>query len=83
MRSPGADYPQPLGTGAGQMYGQPLTQSRSVCYQQHTYQDSLEEYDEYFTLRVIPGKGEDGAPNVVVDPVYATTLVWIVDDDSE
>lgn len=82
MRSRGADYPQPLETGGGQIYGKPLTQSKSVCYQQQTYQDLLEENDEYFILRVVPGK-ENDVPNVGVDPLFATTLVWIVDDDGK
>ena len=48
-----ADYSQPLEGTIGQVYNRPLSQSaRSVCYEQQTYQDSVVEGDEYFSLRV-------------------------------
>ena len=78
--SPGADYPQPLIGGSGQIYGSPLSQiMRSVCYDQRTYQDSTVEGDEYFSLQLI--RELRTLPNVVIDPDHSTALVKIVDDD--
>ena len=79
--SAGADYPPPLESGQDQIYGKPLSQStRHTCYTQQTYEDSAEEGDEYFSLRVAT---ESRTPsNVAIDPTRGTTLIIIADRGS-
>ena len=81
---PGADYRQPLSSGSLQIFDTPLTQSmRSVCYEQLTYNDTVVEGNEFFTLQVRPDPNTPSRTpfNVVIDDVLGTALVTIVDDD--
>ena len=83
---PGADYRQPLSYGSLQIFDRPLTQSmRRVCYDQLTYQDTAEEGNEFFTLQVRPDPNIPSRTpfNTVIDEVFQTTLVTILDDDGE
>ena len=80
LNSPGADYQQPLSSGLNQVYNRPLSQStRRMCYDQVTYEDTLQEGAEYFSLRVTVEPRT--LCNVVIHTARATTLVEIVDDD--
>ena len=86
IMEPGADYRQPLSSGVFQIFGRPLTQSmRRVCYDQLTYQDTVEEGNEFFTLQLTrdPNNPTRTPSNVVIDEVFQTTLVTILDDDCE
>ena len=83
---PGADYRQPESSGSLQIFDRPLSQTmRSVCYEQLTYQDTAVEGNEFFTLQVRPDPNTPSRTpaNVVIDDVLGTSLVTIVDDDSE
>ena len=55
---------------------------RRVCYDQLTYQ---EEGNELFTLQLTcdPNTPSRTPFNVVIDEVFQTTLVTILDDDGE
>ena len=86
IMEPGADYRQPMTSGSLQIFGRPLTQSmRRVCYDQLTYQDTAEEGNEFFTLQLTrdPNTPSRTPSNVVIDEVFQTTLVTILDDDGE
>ena len=85
-QAPGADYRQPMTSGSLEIFGRPLTQSmRRVCYDQLTYQDTAEEGNEFFTLQLTrdPNTPSRTPFNVVIDEVFQTTLVTILDDDGE
>ena len=78
--SPGADYAQPQATGNNQIYGTPLTQSsRSVCYDQRTYQDRIVEGEEFILLLVATERRT--LPNVVIDGAFDAAVIGIQDDD--
>ena len=73
-------------SGSLQIFGRPLTQSmRRVCYDQLTYQDTVEEGNEFFTLQLTrdPNTPSRTPFNVVIDEVFQTTLVTILDDDGK
>ena len=79
-QAPGADYRQPMTSGSLQIFGRPLTQSmKRVCYDQLTYQDTVEEGNEFFTLQLT----RDPNTPSRTDEVFQTTLVTILDDDGE
>ena len=78
----GADYQPPL-SGAGR----PLTQSeRSVCYDQETYQDDIQERDEFFNLQIVIDQ-QNNMPltDLVIDGAHGTAQVritgWFYVDD--
>ena len=81
LMTPGADYPPPVEGASGQIGGRPLSQStRSVCYDQRTYQDDEEESDESFTLQIIADR-RYALDNLVIDEARGSTQVKIIDDD--
>ena len=77
--APGSDYQPPL-SGVFQIQGKPLSQStRSVCYEQQTYNDTDEENDEYFIVELVPSVTTPS--NILIEETLSRALIRIVDDD--
>ena len=78
--APGSDYRQPLSGGSFQIFEKPFSQStRSVCYEQLTYNDTVEENDEYFIVELVTLATTPS--NIVIEESLSRALVRIVDDD--
>ena len=78
--APGSDYRQPLSGGNFQILQKPFSQStRSVCYEQLTYNDTDEENDEYFIVELVTSIITPS--NILIEETLSRALIRIVDDD--
>ena len=78
--TPGSDYRQPVSGGSLQIREKTFSQStRSVCYEQQTYNDTDDENDEYFIVEVVSSLTTPS--NIFIEETLSRALIRIVDDD--